>query len=130
MGNLGYDGRGGHAIGNGPATGLTAAGCKARCDADPQCDCVTFQTADSHTVTDGDAGDCWKRSQCVTGCGDTILVTLRVRTTPLVNTCWCVCAADRCVPAMFEHDAATAAYSVFVKKNGPKPPPTQAGGTS
>ena len=41
------------------------------------------------------------------------------------SRCW---KRSQCVPAEFEKDAATEPYSVFVKKDGPKPPPKQDGG--
>lgn len=41
------------------------------------------------------------------------------------KTCW---KRASCKPAQFEQDAATAPYTVYVKKNGPKPPPKAAGG--
>ena len=38
-----------------PATGLSVSQCTARCDADDQCDCVTFAP---------EGGKCWKRASC------------------------------------------------------------------
>jgi len=39
--------------------------------------------------------------------------------------CW---KRSQCVPAQFERDTAMQPYSVYVKKDGPKPPPTRDGG--
>ena len=41
----------------------SAAQCTARCDADAQCQCVTYCATASGDC--GEAGDCWKRAACV-----------------------------------------------------------------
>jgi hypothetical protein len=51
-----YAKHGGIQIDNDPATGLTAAQCQARCDADEACDCVSYEAADQI---------CFKRAACV-----------------------------------------------------------------
>ena len=48
-----YSGHGATDIDTDPVTGLSVQQCAARCDADAQCDCVTFQS-----------GSCWKRAAC------------------------------------------------------------------
>ena len=75
-----YDGHGGIEIGK-SKHGVDVDACKSICDADPECNCVTYQASSPTT------GTCWKRTQCV--------------------------------PAQFERDAATAPYTVYVKKNWP-----------
>jgi len=52
-----YDGHGGVEIDSDKSapTGLSQAACKARCDADQKCSCVTFKPS---------SGTCWKRGSC------------------------------------------------------------------
>jgi len=55
-----YTGHGGTSIDSDRTapTGLTKEQCQARCDADTDCSCVTYQTRGA------EAGKCWKRRQC------------------------------------------------------------------
>lgn len=51
-----YEGHGaGRDIDSTPVVGLTVAQCTARCNADVECDCVTFAP---------NGGECWKRAAC------------------------------------------------------------------
>ena len=64
-----YTGHGATDIDSSPVAQQTVAQCTARCDADANCNCVTFMPYGTTTIgSDGAAapalGACWKRSQC------------------------------------------------------------------
>ncbi len=50
-----FTGHGGEDIDENPVSGLTVEQCVARCDADNNCSCVTFEAS---------GGNCWKRAAC------------------------------------------------------------------
>ena len=53
-----FAGHGGDEIDTTPVSGLSAAQCAARCDADHRCDCVTYAASSEN---------CWKRAKCEPG---------------------------------------------------------------